>query len=84
MHFGHLRPYSNEGLSLFKTIFTPLVWGTLSIQIHIADTLALRLWMRRKYSDEDEQRRIGLVQWFRALLYKLYTVGKSEWVPSVV
>ncbi|KAI1346398.1 hypothetical protein F5Y01DRAFT_321753 [Xylaria sp. FL0043] len=66
-----------------ETIFAPLVWTVLSIPIHLGGTLAIRLRVRRIYSDEDKEVDIGLSQWLRMLPARLYEYWKSEWVPAV-
>ncbi|TGJ78675.1 hypothetical protein E0Z10_g10095 [Xylaria hypoxylon] len=66
-----------------ETVFSLLVWTVLSIPIHMAGTFALRLRMRRIYSDEDKEINIGCRQWLWLLPKRLHGFWKSEWVPAV-
>ncbi|KAI3330068.1 hypothetical protein F4824DRAFT_479932 [Ustulina deusta] len=66
-----------------QTTFAPLVWAVLSIPIHIAGTFAIRLRVRRIYSDKDKKANIRFGQWVRLLPTRLYGFLKSEWVPAV-
>ncbi|KAI1274488.1 hypothetical protein F5Y07DRAFT_215382 [Xylaria sp. FL0933] len=66
-----------------ETIFAPLVWTVLSIPIHFAGTFAIRLRVRRIYSDEDKETDTGFGQWLRMLPARLHGYWKSEWVPAV-
>ncbi|KAI0403499.1 hypothetical protein F4802DRAFT_291394 [Xylaria palmicola] len=64
------------------TVFGPLTWAVLSIPIHMAGTFAIRLRLRRIYSDEDKEA-MGFRQWVRRLPTALRGFWKSEWVPAV-
>ncbi|KAI0970957.1 hypothetical protein F4678DRAFT_462091 [Xylaria arbuscula] len=66
-----------------NTIFAPLVWTILSIPIHFAGIFAVRLRVRRIYSDEDKAVDIGFGQWLRMLPTRLERFWKSEWAPAV-
>ncbi|KAI1750624.1 hypothetical protein F4782DRAFT_508978 [Xylaria castorea] len=65
------------------TVFGPLTWTILSIPIHLAGTFAIRLRVRRIYSDEDKEVKMTFGQWLRLLPNRLRGYWKSEWVPAV-
>ncbi|KAI0467797.1 hypothetical protein F4859DRAFT_225242 [Xylaria cf. heliscus] len=66
-----------------ETVFGPLTWTILSIPIHFGGILAIRLRVRRIYSNEDKEQEIGFYQWFRLLPARIGAFWKSEWVPAV-
>ncbi|KAI1171297.1 hypothetical protein F4777DRAFT_64916 [Nemania sp. FL0916] len=66
-----------------ETVFGPLVWTILSVPIHFAGAFAIRLRVRRIYSDEDKEINIGLAQWIRLLPSRFARYWKSEWVPAI-
>ncbi|KAI0156557.1 hypothetical protein GGR57DRAFT_84851 [Xylariaceae sp. FL1272] len=65
-----------------NTVYGPLVWGVLSIPIHFGGTFALRLRVRRIYSNEEKQDRIGFVQWWRLMPQRLYRYTQTEFIPA--
>ncbi|KAI1741106.1 hypothetical protein F4680DRAFT_417241 [Xylaria scruposa] len=65
------------------TVFGPLTWTILSIPIHLAGTFAIRLRVRRIYSDEDKEVNMNFGQWLRLLPDRLRGYWKTEWVPAV-
>ncbi|KAI0457212.1 hypothetical protein F5B21DRAFT_100258 [Xylaria acuta] len=66
-----------------NTVFGPLTWTILSIPIHLAGAFAIRLRVRRIYSDEDKEENMNFGQWLRLLPTRLRGFWKSEWVPAV-
>ncbi|KAI1113589.1 hypothetical protein F5Y14DRAFT_417689 [Nemania sp. NC0429] len=66
-----------------NTVFAPLVWTILCIPIHVAGTFALRLRVRRVYSDEEKSLNIRFRKWLRLLPKRLHDYWESEWVPAV-
>ncbi|KAI8946630.1 hypothetical protein F4801DRAFT_53942 [Xylaria longipes] len=66
-----------------ETVFAPLTWSILSIPIHLAGTFAIRLRVRRIYSDEDKEQNMTFGQWLQLLPTRLRRYWKSEWVPGV-
>ncbi|KAI2631597.1 hypothetical protein GGS21DRAFT_491497 [Xylaria nigripes] len=63
-----------------NTVFAQLTWSALSIPIHLAGLLALRLRLHRKSNRGDAGERNGFGPWLRSLLHWL---TKSEWQPAV-
>ncbi|CAJ2503440.1 Uu.00g108340.m01.CDS01 [Anthostomella pinea] len=65
-----------------ETIFAPLLWGILSVPIHIAGTLALRLRVRRTTRGAgDDDVRYTFAQWLRATPRRVAGLARSEWTP---
>ncbi|KAH8160299.1 hypothetical protein CIB48_g7963 [Xylaria polymorpha] len=65
------------------TVFGPLTWTILSVPIHLAGTFAIRLRVRRIYSDEEKGVNMSFGQWLRLLPARLRGFWTSEWVPAV-
>ncbi|KAI1816652.1 hypothetical protein GGS20DRAFT_201955 [Poronia punctata] len=65
-----------------ETIFGPLVWGVLSVPIHLGGIFSVRLRLRR-VNTVDGEGYISPGEWVRGIPRRLLGFAKTEWIPGI-